>query len=118
MTETAAPETAPPSSNLPAKGAGTRTSPTSVASNQHQRAAQQAVDANSTHLDFRVGATHVHVTMPPLDKLAFYAGLTGATALGVIEWPIALLTGIGHFLSDDRRNRTLRALGEALDAAE
>jgi len=28
-----------------------------------------------------------------------------------------VLTGVGHLLSDDRRNRTLRALGEALDAA-
>jgi len=36
---------------------------------------------------------------------------------GLIEWPIAVLTGVGHLLSDDRHNRTLQALGEALDAA-
>ncbi len=54
---------------------------------------------------------------PTLDKLALYAGRGGAAALGVIEWPIDVLTGIGHLLSDDRRDRTLRALGEALDAA-
>jgi len=59
----------------------------------------------------------VEVTLPPLDKLAFYAGLGAAVAFGVIEWPIAALTGLGHLLTDDRRNRTLRALGEALDAA-
>jgi hypothetical protein len=79
-------------------------------------AAQQAVDANTTHLDFHLGRTEVHVTLPPTDKLAFYAGLTGAAVFGVVEWPIALLTGVGHLLSEDRRNRTLHALGEALDA--
>jgi len=36
---------------------------------------------------------------------------------GLIEWPIAVLTGVGHLLSDDRHNRTLQALGVALDAA-
>ncbi len=84
---------------------------------QHQQAAQQAVDANSTHLHFQLGDTVVDMTLPPVDRLACYAGLTGAAAFGLIEWPIAALTGLGHLLSDDRRNRALRALGEALDGA-
>ena len=77
----------------------------------------KAVGASTTQLDFHLGRTQVHVVLPPVDKLAFYAGLAGAAAFGAIEWPIALLTGVGHLLSDDRRNRTLGALGEALDAA-
>lgn len=88
-----------------------------TAAGGHQRAAQHAVDTNSTHLRFHVGDTAVAVELPPLDKLAFYAGLGGAAAFGLIEWPMALLTGVGHLLSDDRRNRTVRALGAALDAA-
>lgn len=84
---------------------------------QHQQAARQAVDANSSHVRFRLGDTAVDVTLPPLDKITFYAGLSAAVALGIIEWPIAALTGLGHLLTDDRRNRTLHALGEALDAA-
>ncbi len=90
---------------------------------QHQQAAQTAqtaqtaVDANSTHLHFCVGDAAVHLTLPPLDKLASYAGVTGAAAFGLIEWPIAALTCLGHLLSDDRRNRTVRVLGDALDAA-
>ena len=84
---------------------------------RHQQAAQDAVDANSTHLHFCVGDAAVHLTLPPLDKLASYAGVTGAAAFGLIEWPIAALTCLGHLLSDDRRNRTVRALGDALDAA-
>lgn len=81
-----------------------------------RQAAESAVEQTSTHLQFAVGRTSVSVTLPPLDKLAFYAGLAGAAAFGVIEWPIAAVTGIGHLLSDDRGNRALRAMGEALDA--
>lgn len=84
---------------------------------RHHRAAQHVVDANSSHLHFTVRDTTLDITLPPVDKLAFYAGLTGAAAFGVIEWPIAIITGVGHLLSDDRHNRALRALGEALDAA-
>ncbi|MCW2578095.1 MAG: hypothetical protein JWR66_4125 [Modestobacter sp.] len=82
----------------------------------HQRAAQRVVAANATHLDFHLGDTAVEITLPPPHKLAFYAGLASAAALGVVEWPIALVTALGHLLSDDQHNRTLRALGEALDA--
>lgn len=81
-----------------------------------EQAAQQAVAVNSSHVHFSVEGTTVDITLPPADRLAFYAGLSAAAALGVIEWPIALVTGLGHLLADDRRNRTLRALGEALDA--
>ena len=74
-------------------------------------------DQFQLRLHFTLAGTKVDVTLPPLDKLAFYVGLTGAAVLGVIEWPIALLTGVGHLLSDDRGNRALRALDESLDAA-
>lgn len=80
-------------------------------------AAEHAVQATSTHLHFDVGDTYVDITGPPLEKLAFYLGITGAAAFGLIEWPMAALTGIGHLLSDDRGNRARRALGDALDAA-
>jgi hypothetical protein len=75
------------------------------------------VQENSTHVEFTVAGTHVEITMPPLDKLAFYAGLVGGAAVGLVEWPVAVLAGVGHLLSDDRHNRMLHALGEALDAA-
>lgn len=84
---------------------------------RHTRAAQDAIDATSTTVRFHLGATAVKVNLPPVDKLAFYAGLAGAVAFGVVEWPIAVLTGVGHLLSEDRHNRALRSLGEALDAA-
>jgi hypothetical protein len=97
--------------------AASSSTPAGSESGQHQQATQQATDANSSHLHFHIADMAIEVTLPPLDKLAFYAGLGAAVAFGVIEWPIAALTGLGHLLTDDRRNRTLRALGEALDAA-
>jgi len=87
-----------------------------AAAHRHRDAAQHAIRSNSTQLDLRLGGAHAHLELPPVDKLAYYAGLAGAAAFGLIEWPIALVAGLGHLLSDDRRNRTLRALGEALDA--
>lgn len=87
------------------------------AGGDNSQAAEQAVQATSSHVHLTLGGTRIDVTLPPVNKLAFYLGLTGAAALGVIEWPIAAVTGIGHLLSDDRGNRALRALGEALDAA-
>ncbi|HYX97297.1 MAG TPA: hypothetical protein VE823_19755 [Geodermatophilus sp.] len=83
---------------------------------RHARAAQQAIEANSTTVRFSLGDTDVTLVLPPLDKLAFYVGLAGAAAFGVIEWPIAVVTGVGHLLAEDRHDRTLHALGEALDA--
>lgn len=120
---TDAPGTAAPSTNLPAtttsgrKKTATDRDNCPASGEHHRHAANRAVAANTSHIDFHLGDTAIHLELPPVDKLAFYAGLTGAAVLGVIEWPIALLTGIGHLLTDDRRNRTLRALGEALDAA-
>jgi hypothetical protein len=84
---------------------------------RNTRAAQHAIDVTSTTVRFHLGDTQIKLNLPPLDKSAFYVGLAGAAAFGVIEWPIAVITGVGHLLSEDRHNRTLRALGEALDAA-
>ena len=83
---------------------------------RHQQATAEAVEANRSHLRFAVGGVDVDVSLPPVDRLAFYAGLTGFALLGVIEWPIAALTAVGHALADDRSNRKLHALGVALDA--
>lgn len=109
--------TAAPSTNLPAKKSPARGPKAEGADpHRHRHAVEHAVDSNTTHLDLDLGSAHLHLTLPPLDKLAYYLGLGGAAAFGVIEWPIALAAGVGHLLSDNRRHRTLAALGEALDA--
>jgi hypothetical protein len=87
-----------------------------AAGTRNRRAARRAVESTATHLDLHLGRTEVQVTLPPAGKLVFYATLAGAAALGVVDWPVALLAGLGHLLADDQHDRTLQALGEALDS--
>jgi hypothetical protein len=55
----------------------------------------------------------VDVRIPvPADALAFYAGLGAITALGVIEWPLALVGG-GHLVRTYSHSQALQdAVGE------
>ncbi|GII28127.1 hypothetical protein [Planotetraspora mira] len=57
------------------------------------------------------------VTVPPPDRLAFYAVLGLLGVLEIVEWPIVLLVGAGHFLAHQRRYPTLQGVGEAAEAA-
>ncbi|MEU8266136.1 hypothetical protein AB0B89_03135 [Sphaerisporangium sp. NPDC049002] len=56
------------------------------------------------------------VTMPPPNRLAFYAALGLLTALEIIEWPIAVVIGVGHFLAEQHVSRALQGVGEAAEA--
>ena len=49
--------------------------------------------------------------------MAFYGGIAALALLGVVDWPVALVIGIGHVLADDRRHRLLADFGEALGEA-
>jgi len=37
--------------------------------------------------------------------------------VGLLEWPVAALLGLGHGLALNRRNKVVRAFGEALEEA-
>ena len=50
-------------------------------------------------------------------ELAYVGGIAGLTALGLLEWPIALVIGAGHVLAADRSGRTVRDLGDAMTKA-
>ena len=77
-------------------------------------AAERAVQRNSTHVDLPViGVVH----LPAREELAFIGGVTALAAVGILEWPVALLLGIGHTLSTNRHNNLMRAFGEALTEA-
>ncbi|WP_405143045.1 hypothetical protein OG589_36925 [Sphaerisporangium sp. NBC_01403] len=56
------------------------------------------------------------VTLPPPNRLAFYAALGVLTALEIIEWPIALVIGVGHFLAEQHVSRALQGVGQAAEA--
>jgi hypothetical protein len=77
-------------------------------------AAEEALHENQTALHLPgVG----DVSLPPLDHLAWYAGVATLTALELIEWPVALVLAAGKMLADNRSHRTLRSLGDALEEA-
>lgn len=57
------------------------------------------------------------ITLPPPDRLIFYAGLGLLAVFEVIEWPVALIVGVGHMLADQRQSRTGQGVGEALEEA-
>jgi hypothetical protein len=57
------------------------------------------------------------IEIPPPDRLVFYTALGLLAAFQVIDWPVALIVGIGHVLAEQRHWRTGQDVGEALQTA-
>ncbi|MER5643017.1 hypothetical protein [Streptosporangium sp. NPDC002524] len=94
---------------------------TSTASNGRTRAradgetrARANGERPSPHITVPVIGT---LTLPPPNRLVFYGVLGALGALGVIEWPVALVVGVGHYLSEQPRSPALRQAGQAAEAA-
>ena len=77
-------------------------------------AARAATRRNSTMVSIPLLGK---VTLPPQDELAFLAGTALLAAVGVVEWPVALLMGVGFTLKHRQNNRALQDFGEALEGA-
>ncbi len=76
-------------------------------------AAEQAVRRNSLYLRIPVLG---ELKLPAPEQVAFIGGVTVLAAIGVIEWPVAVLLGIGHVVATQAHRKMVRALGEALEA--
>jgi hypothetical protein len=57
------------------------------------------------------------VRLPEPERLAFYGGITALAAFGILEWPVAVVLGIGHLLAEDHHHKVLCEFGEALAEA-
>lgn len=57
------------------------------------------------------------VPVPPPERLAYYTGIGVLAAIGLIEWPVAAVIGVGHVLADQHWSRTLSGVGTALEDA-
>ena len=57
------------------------------------------------------------VPLPRPEQLAFYGALGVLAAVEIIEWPVALVLGSGHFLVQEDHNRVVQEIGEALEEA-
>jgi len=77
-------------------------------------AAERAVHRNSVHIQLPVIGT---VHLPAKEDLVFIGGVLGLAAVGLLEWPVALLLGAGHTLATQGHNRLVRQFGEALEEA-
>lgn len=51
------------------------------------------------------------------EQLAFCAGLSVLAVVGVVEWPVVAVIGIGHALTRRHNDGMLAELGEALEEA-
>lgn len=65
----------------------------------------------------RLTADGTRLETPPVEDLAFYAGIGLLAATEIIEWPVALVLAAGHILTGLRHRPALAELAEALDEA-
>ena len=85
------------------------------ASTRGRTAAVRAIKQNSLHLSLPLGVGDV--TLPPAPHLAWYGGIAVVAALGLIEWPVAVVLAVGHVLAADHHHRLIHDFGEALGEA-
>ncbi|MDP9841420.1 hypothetical protein [Streptosporangium lutulentum] len=78
------------------------------------RARDQADAPQRPHVSVPVIGT---LALPSPDRLVFYAVLGALGALEIVEWPIVLVVGIGHYLTEQRFSPALREAGQAAEAA-
>jgi hypothetical protein len=56
------------------------------------------------------------LTLPAPEQVAFIGGIAALAVIGLLEWPVAVLLGVGHGLATHAHRKMVRALGEALEA--
>ena len=57
------------------------------------------------------------VQVPRPEQIAFYGALGALAAVEIIEWPVALVLGVGHALLHNEHSRVAQEIGEALEDA-
>jgi len=57
------------------------------------------------------------VQLPSKGTLADFGAVAGLAALGLLDWPVAVVIGVGHLLAQQRGNVLLEEFGEGLSDA-
>jgi len=57
------------------------------------------------------------VQVPRPEQLAFYGALGALAVVEIIDWPVALVLGVGHALMQNEHSRVAQEIGEALEDA-
>jgi hypothetical protein len=63
---------------------------------------ETAADRGRSPSDYVVPVVHVHLPEPVV-KAGFYGGVAAALAVGAVDWPLALLAGVGVAIARHRR---------------
>ena len=107
---------APSAARRPARPAARATArPAHATARPAQRAVAKAIEQEAGHLALPYGIGPVRVPSP--DRLAFYGGIAALALFGIVDWPVALVIGVGHLLADDHHHKLLADFGEALGEA-
>lgn len=107
---------APSAARRPARPAARATArPAHATARPAQRAVAKAIEQEAGHLALPYGIGPVRVPSP--DRLAFYGGIAALAVFGIVDWPVALVIGVGHLLADDHHHKLLADFGEALGEA-
>jgi hypothetical protein len=77
-------------------------------------AAERAVRRNSLQVQLPIIG---EFELPAAEEVAFIGGVTALAIAGVLEWPVAVLLGVGHGMAAARHNKLLRSFGQALEEA-
>lgn len=77
-------------------------------------AAQKVDDASHVRLQLPLLGS---IRLPEPQRLTYYVAIGALGALGVLEWPVALVLAGGHALASDQHNRAVHQFGEALEDA-
>ena len=107
---------APSAARRPARPAARATArPARATARPAQRAVTKAIEKEAGHIVLPYGIGPVRVPSP--DRLAFYGGIAALALFGIVDWPVALVIGVGHLLADDHHHKLLADFGEALGEA-
>ena len=80
----------------------------------HRSTVERVQDAQSVAVDLPgVG----RVRIPPPEQLAYYGAVGALAVVGIIDWPVALVTIGGHVLAHRAHSRVAQELGKALEQA-
>ncbi len=101
-----APATKTPARRAPATKTPARRAPRAKPA---RRAVAKAIEQEAGHIG--------PVRVPSPDRLAFYGGIAALALFGIVDWPVALVIGVGHLLADDHHHKLLADFGEALGEA-
>ena len=77
-------------------------------------AAERALRRNSMRLSLPIVG---ELRLPAGEEVVFIGGVGVLAVVGLLEWPVALLLGVGHTLAMSRNNKVVHSFGEALEEA-